>query len=55
MLLRLEAMGIRPGKVVVKVSGLAMGGPVTVTVDGRQLAMGRGIAARVLVEGQGPR
>ncbi|GAF92399.1 unnamed protein product [marine sediment metagenome] len=52
MLQRLEAMGVRPGKVVVKVSGLFMGGPVTVTVDGRQVAMGRGIAARVLVETQ---
>lgn len=47
---RLEALGVRPGKTVVKVSGLFMGGPVTVMVDGRQVAMGRGIAGRVLVE-----
>ena len=47
---RLESLGVRPGKVVVKVSGLFMGGPVTVTVDGRQVAMGRGIATKVLVE-----
>ena len=50
ILQRLEGMGVRPGKVVVKVSGLFMGGPVTVTVDGRQVAMGRGIAGRVMVE-----
>lgn len=49
---RLEAMGVRPGKLVVKVSNLFMGGPVTVTVDGRQVAMGRGMAARVFVETQ---
>ena len=47
---RLEAMGVRPGKTIVKVSGLFMGGPVTVMVDGRQVAMGRGIAGRVTVE-----
>ncbi|HUW59065.1 MAG TPA: FeoA family protein [Planctomycetota bacterium] len=50
ILQRLEGMGVRPGKTVVKVSGLFMGGPVTVTVDGRQVAMGRGIAGRVMVE-----
>ena len=47
---KLEAMGLRPGKVVTKVSSQFMAGPVTVTVDGRQVAMGRGIARRVMVE-----
>ena len=47
---KLEAMGLRPGKVVTKVSSQYMAGPVTVVVDGRQMAMGRGIAARVMVE-----
>jgi len=47
---RLESLGVRPGKVVTKVSAVFMGGPVTVTVDGRQVAMGRGIASRVMVE-----
>ena len=47
---KLEAMGLRPGKVVTKVSSQFMAGPVTVIVDGRQMAMGRGIAARVMVE-----
>jgi len=54
ILRRLEAMGVRPGKVVAKVSTVFMGGPVTVVVDGRQMAMGRGIAGRVLVEVQRP-
>jgi len=49
---KLEAMGLRPGKVVTKVSSQFMGGPVTVLVGGRQLAMGRGMAARVLVQSQ---
>jgi ferrous iron transport protein A len=47
---KLEAMGLRPGKTVAKVSSQLMGGPVIVLLDGRQLAMGRGMAATVLVE-----
>lgn len=47
---RLESLGVRPGKIVRKVSSQLMGGPVTVIVDGRQVAMGRGIASRVQVE-----
>ena len=50
MVQRLETMGVRPGKVLVKVSAVFMGGPVTVMVDGREMAMGRGIARRVFVE-----
>jgi ferrous iron transport protein A len=47
---KLEAMGLRPGKRVQKVSAQFMAGPVTVVLDGRELAMGRGIARRVQVE-----
>lgn len=47
---RLEALGLRPGKTLTKVSAQFMGGPVTVIVDGRYVALGRGIASRVLVE-----
>lgn len=47
---RLESMGLRPGKVVRKVSSQLMSGPITVLVEGRQLAMGRGIACRIEVE-----
>ncbi len=46
---KLDAMGLRPGKVVQKVSSQLMAGPVTVLIDGRQVAMGRGIARRVRV------
>ena len=47
---KLEDIGLRPGKHVRKVSSQLMAGPVTVLVDGRQVAMGRGIARRVRVE-----
>jgi len=47
---KLDAIGLRPGKVVQKLSSQFMAGPVTVIVDGRQLAMGRGIARKIRVE-----
>lgn len=50
MCARLESMGLRPGKVLRKVSAQLMAGPVTVAVDGRQMALGRGIARRIDVE-----
>jgi len=50
MISRLESLGLRPGKVVTKVSSQFLAGPVTVMVDGRQLAIGRGMAAKVQVE-----
>lgn len=47
---RLESMGIRPGKTVSRVSAQFMGGPVVISLDGRQTAMGRNMAQRVKVE-----
>lgn len=47
---RLEAMGIRPGKKITKVSSMLMRGPVTIQVDGAQVAIGFGMAWRILVE-----
>jgi len=47
---RVEAMGIRPGKKIAKVSSMLMRGPVTIQVDGVQVAIGFGIARRILVE-----
>ena len=46
---KLDAMGLRPGKRVRKLSSQLLAGPVTVLIDGRQVAMGRGIARRVQV------
>jgi len=50
---KLDAMGIRPGKAVRKLSSQLMAGPVTVLIDGRQVAMGRGIARRVQIKQTG--
>ncbi len=47
---RLEALGLRPGKTVTKVSGMPFCGPVTIILDGRQIAIGHGICCKVGVE-----
>jgi ferrous iron transport protein A len=46
---RLEALGLRVGKVVEKVSGMPFHGPVTLQLDGRQIAIGWKISSSVLV------
>ena len=47
---RLEAMGIRPGKKVTKISTMMFRGPVTIKTDNTQLAIGFGMANKVIVE-----
>ena len=47
---RLEALGMRPGMVVTKVSGQIMRGPIIVRIGNSQVAIGFGMAHRVFVE-----
>ena len=47
---RLEAMGIRPGKKVTKISAQWAKGPVILQQDNTQVAVGFGMASKVLVE-----
>lgn len=47
--LRLAAYGIAPGVVVEKIGTLA-GGPVVLKIGQSQIAIGRGLAAKVMVE-----
>ena len=47
---RLESLGIRVGKRVTKISSQLMRGPVTVRIDGFQVAVGFGMAKKILVE-----
>ncbi len=47
---RLGALGIRPGKRVTKVSSMFMRGPVTIQVDRAQVAIGFGMAKRIIVD-----
>lgn len=47
---RLDALGIRPGKKVAKVSSTFFRGPVTLRVDNTQVAVGFGMANKIIVE-----
>ena len=47
---RLAALGIRPGRRIMKLSSGFMRGPVNVQVDRAQIAIGFGMAKRILVE-----
>ncbi len=47
---RLSALGIRPGKRITKVGSMFMRGPVTVQVDRAQVAIGFGMASRIIIE-----
>ncbi|MDH4367597.1 MAG: ferrous iron transport protein A [Dehalococcoidia bacterium] len=47
---RLDALGIRPGKKVTKVSSVLFHGPVTVRANSTQVAVGFGMAKKIIVE-----
>jgi ferrous iron transport protein A len=47
---RLESMGIRPGKKVSMISAHFWRGPVTVMVDKTKVAIGHGMAQKIIVE-----
>jgi ferrous iron transport protein A len=47
---RLDALGIRPGKKVTKISSVLFHGPVTLKVDSAQVAVGFGMARKIIVE-----
>ena len=47
---KIQSMGLRPGKKITKVSSHFWRGPQTVEVDNLQVAIGFGMARRILVE-----
>jgi ferrous iron transport protein A len=47
---RLAALGIRPGKKITKISSHFWRGPVTVLVDKTKVAIGHGMALKIVVE-----
>jgi len=49
MITRLNAMGIVPGKRIVKINSMIARGPITVEVDRVQIAIGFGMAKRIIV------
>jgi len=47
---RLDALGIRPGKKVTKTSSTLFRGPVILRVNNTQVAVGFGMARKIIVE-----
>ena len=47
---RLNSLGIRPGKRIRKTSSMIMHGPITIEVDRAQIALGFGMARRIIVD-----
>jgi len=52
MVNRLAALDIRPGRRITKLSSGFMRGPVTIEIDRTQVAIGFGMAKRILVEAE---
>ena len=50
LIARLNALGIMPGKRIIKVSSMLGQGPVTIEVDRVQVAIGFGVADRIMVK-----
>lgn len=50
LLRKLEALGIMQGTEIVKVSSQLMRGPITIRVGNTQVAIGFGMARRIIVE-----
>jgi ferrous iron transport protein A len=47
---RLNALGVIPGKRITKISSMMMRGPVVFRVNNTEVAIGFGMASRVMVE-----
>lgn len=47
---RLTYLGLRVGKIVKKITSEPLRGPIVVEVDGTCIAIGRGMAEKILVE-----
>ena len=52
LITRVQSMGLRPGKKITKVSSHFWHGPQTLEIGNMQIAIGFGMARRILVEVQ---
>lgn len=50
MTMRLSSLGIIPGKKIIKISSQLMRGPVMIEIDRTRVALGFGMAKRILVQ-----
>ena len=49
---RMESLNVRVGKRITKLSSVFRRGPITIRVDHTQLALGFGMASRIMIEVQ---
>jgi len=49
---RLGCLGIHPGDIITVKKSAIMRGPILISVHGNQVALGRGVARRVVVEAE---
>jgi ferrous iron transport protein A len=47
---RLTALGIRQGQRITRIGGMYLRGPITIKVEKTQVAIGFGMAAKILIE-----
>ena len=47
---KLRSRGVREGKMVTLLTGHPLRGPLVISIGGRQTAIGRGMASRIIVE-----
>lgn len=47
---KFESLGIRKGRRLRKIASQPFGGPLVIEVDGSKISLGRGIAAKIVVE-----
>jgi len=47
---RLDALGVRPGRKVIKLSSTLFRGPVMLRVDSTQVAVGFGMAKKIIIK-----
>jgi ferrous iron transport protein A len=47
---KLRQLGLMPGEILKVTRAAPLGGPILIEAQGRMIALGRGIAARIIIE-----
>jgi len=49
---KVDAMGLRVGSRIIKISAQVLSGPITIKIGNTKLAIGHGMAKKILVDGK---
>ena len=49
---KIDAMGLRVGSRIIKISAQVLSGPITIKIGNTKLAIGHGMAKKILVDGK---